>query len=38
MKRHYIMGVVALSCVAVLGLTGCGKKQKNEFEPKLDTE
>ncbi len=38
MKKHLKLGMAGLLLIAVLGMTGCGQKESDAFEPKLDTD
>lgn len=38
MKKYLRLELVGLSLAAVMGMTGCGKSESTEFQPKLDTD
>lgn len=38
MKKNLKLGLICLSLVTAMGMTGCGKTESTEFQPKLDTD
>lgn len=38
MKKYLRLGLAGLSLVTIIGMTGCGKTESTEFQPKLDTD
>ena len=38
MKKNLKLGFICLSLVTAMGMTGCGKTESTEFQPKLDTD